>query len=696
MGGLPQGSVFTRHLLILDVSRASIRILHGTVKTYERKSENTSKLRVQRSLGGRKRWVFSILMMGIPFLFFLILEAGLRLVGYGQSYPLFISFEEGPAYRYQNPDVARRYFAAQRRVPNSNIDFFRATKEPNGFRLFVQGGSSAAGYPFYHGGMFSRMLEQRLQQTFPDRDIEVINTAMAAVNSYTMVDLVDEIIAEQPDAILIYAGHNEYYGALGVASAESFGRVQSLVRVYLKLRDFRTVQALRNGLSWIRRGLQGEVVVDEESTLMERIVGEQTIPIGSTLYKQGLEQFRKNLETLLARYKEINIPVFVGTLASNERDHRPFISRLSEQTDEELWANLNQQARATMARGDTAATLGLFDAMIKLDASVADAHYTRGRLLEALGRYTEARSAFIRAKDLDQLRFRAPEELNEIIRDVAKDYGAIVVETQRALIEASRGNIIGNELMVEHLHPNLDGYFVIADAFYRALKIYGLIEPKWTHPVSKERARTERLHTEVDSLVGMYRIRKLMGGWPFQPVGTVDRYLDTLKAQTIPEQVALDLYRNKVSWRMATNNLRAYYEQKGEYHRALQAALAMVQEYPLDPVAYIAGGDVLIKQGRYEEALVYYYAANDLTESPQANRMIGAILLRQKDQIGAISYLEKALTEKPDDMVSLYNLAGAYTLEQQYERARETVNTLLRLDPDHADAQRLLASLPPS
>ena len=58
-------------------------------------------------------------------------------------------------------------------------------------------------------------LEERLQATFPGREIEVINTALTAVNSYTLLDQADEIAGQRPDAVLIYTGHNEYYGALG-------------------------------------------------------------------------------------------------------------------------------------------------------------------------------------------------------------------------------------------------------------------------------------------------------------------------------------------------------------------------------------------------------------------------------------------------------------------------------------------------
>src|SRR5690606_37921936 len=151
---------------------------------------------------------------------------------------------------------------------------------------------------------FSRMLQHRLQQTFPARTIEVVNTAMDAVSSYTLLDLADEIIARQPDAVLVYAGHNEYYGALGVGSTESLGRFRGLVAAYLRLRRFRTVQLLRDALA----GIAGRFASDDDGggdggTLMAKMAGDQAIPYGSPAYRLGLRQFRANLSALLAKYE---------------------------------------------------------------------------------------------------------------------------------------------------------------------------------------------------------------------------------------------------------------------------------------------------------------------------------------------------------------------------------------------------------
>lgn len=651
-----------------------------------------ASVREKPPLSTGKRVVFTAVMLLLPVLFFGLIEGGLRLAGYGGTYPLFVPVEGRPDYLYQNREVARRYFPTLANVPNSLTDFFEAQKGEATYRVFVQGGSSAAGFPFYYGGSFSRMLEQRLQQTFPDRRIEVVNTAMAAVNSYTLLDFVDEIAAQQPDAVLIYAGHNEYYGALGVGSAETISAFPFVTRAYLELAELRTVQALRALMARVAGWFAGpESGARPTATLMERVVGEQSIPYGSSLYEMGLRQFRSNLSALLGRYRARGVPVFIGTLASNEGDHAPFISGLAAETHAALWQSRVDEARAAAARGDLDAALSALEAAVALDSLGADALYLKGQVLEAQGRYDEARAAFLAAKDRDELRFRAPEAMNRIIREEAARHGAVVVDTQALLRQASPNGIIGHELMTEHLHPNPEGYFRIADAFYDALQAQHAVGA-WTGPVDEAAARAEVLLTPVDSLVGIYRVRHLMNSWPFQPPGVV--VPDTIHAASPVEEIARDLYLERIHWREANDRLVRYYEEQGDYHRALQATLAHVQEYPFVPGPYLAAGNLLVKQRRYDEALVYFEASNDLEESAPAQRMIGSILLQRGNRAEAIPRLERAVALAPEDATALYNLAGAYALDRQLDRARTTAQRLLQLRPDHADGRRLLASLP--
>ncbi|RMF68382.1 MAG: hypothetical protein D6743_03435, partial [Calditrichaeota bacterium] len=208
---------------------------------------------------------------------------------------------------------------------------------------------------------------------------------MTAINSYTLLDFLDEIFAQKPDLLLIYAGHNEFYGALGAASNESLGRFRGFVKLYLRLERLKIFILLRNGLGaarkWLGHLLHGDTT-KPTATLMERMVGEQTIPYKGPLYQIGRRQFEGNLRDILKRARKAGVKVMVSELVSNFRDLPPFIS-------------------------------------VKSDSfPPANEVYRRAQAEERAGQYEEAKSDYIQAKDLDALRFRSTEDFNQIVHRV--------------------------------------------------------------------------------------------------------------------------------------------------------------------------------------------------------------------------------------------------------------------------------------
>jgi tetratricopeptide (TPR) repeat protein len=672
-------------------------------------------------LSRRRRWLLTGLMLAVPVLVLLGLELGLRMTGYGDSYPLFVAYPPQPEYRYPNQQVARRYFRERTITPVPHLDFFRAEKQPGTFRIVFQGESSAAGFPYRHGAAPSRMLEQRLQATFPDRRIEVINTALTAVNSYTLLDFADEIIAQRPDAVLIYTGHNEYYGVFGVASTRSVGSWRPAIEAYLALRHLRTVQLLDNAIASAAAAVGRKEPDLAPRTVMELLAGEQRVPLGSRLYEQGLEQFRANLSELLSRYHERGIPVLIGTVASNERDQRPFVSALRPGTDSSAWWGSYGDGLAAMARGDAATAERALEAAIRVDSTAADAFYALGQLFDALGDSARAHANYRAAKDRDQLRFRAPEAINRIIRDEAARNGATVVETQQAVERASPRGIVGKTLILEHLHPNIEGYFVIADAFYDAVRQRNMIGP-WDRAIPAQQARMEIPVTAVDSLAGLFRVNRLVSGWPFQPKGrAMTPIIDTLHPRTPVEQLARDLAGDAITWPEAMERLRKYYEGAGDWEHAIGVTRAMSQEYRYAAGPYMDAGRIALTQRRYDDALRYIRAANERRETANSVQLLGLLLLRRGDHESAVQELRRATqlaprdermqitlaaaeaipelererSRSPRNADVLFNLAGVYALTQQYDRSKEALAALRHVDPTHAGARELSRKLPP-
>jgi len=533
------------------------------------------------SLTPARRWLFRLTALAIPVLFFVLLEAGLRLGGYGHSYPLFIPVAGAPGYLQASQEVVRRFVVEETREPEVAIWPlpFPADKGPDTLRIVVQGGSTAAGWPYGHGASLAGMLRQRLQASLPGRNVEVISTAMTAVNSYTLMDFADEIIAQQPDAVLVYAGHNEYLGVLGVGSAVSAGRTRPVVLAYLALRDLRILQLLKHAYLRVTTGDAPDGARPQSGpTLMRRIVGEAHIPFDSSLYHRGVGQFRDNLTVLLQRYHDAGIPVFIGTLASNEKDLAPFASVLAEGTDAAAWRRHAETGVDALRAGDTEHAMTAFKAALALDNTAAAAHFALGRLYESQGEYAAARMAYLEARDRDQLRFRAPQVFNHIIRAVAAGQDARVVEVEAALLEQAEHGIIGNELMLEHLHPNLWGYFLLADGYYQALLDDGLLGPD-VQVVSREQAWRDLPVTAVDLQKADYEILRLTADWPFRPERTPAPYPE--RSNEI-ERIAYSLFTRAATWSSAMEQLQAYYLQQQNTLAAAQVAVLLADTCPYD------------------------------------------------------------------------------------------------------------------
>ncbi len=631
------------------------------------KKNRRSKIQPKKStppISEEKKRLFYLFALLIPLLFFALLEIGLRIFDYGGNTDLFVSAPtEDSQYYGINRNIGRRYFFMQFTPPLPRKDLFLKEKPANGYRIFVLGGSTTAGYPYGNNGMFTRILHRRLSDTFPDRHIEVINTAMSAVNTYTLWDYMDEILAQKPDALLIYAGHNEFYGALGVASVESLGKYPGIVKTYLKLQRYKIFVLLRdiigNIKKWLGTGFAPEQGTNPTATMMERIVREQTIPFGSSLYEAGKKQFRQNLRDIIKKAREAGLPVVVSELVSNIRDQQPFIS---------VEADTFPPARE------------IFHA---------------ARTLEKSGQYQAARKAYYRAKDLDALRFRATEEFNAIIHEVAAAFDIPVVPMTSRFEAASPHGLIGNNLMHEHLHPKIDGYFLMADAFYNTMRQASLISPHWEPRYIKPAAyyRENWGFTELDSVYAALSILQLKGGWPFKNNHGQNLALYHYKPKTKVDSVALDILKTgRITLEKGHMELANYYGRRGEPERAFAEYKALIYTVPTEDLFYENAAKALIEMQQYERALPILNEAIKYNENNFfAHKWIGQILLIQGQYEQGIPYLEKARTLKPADSQLLYNLSRAYFKIAQPQKANEVLNLLKKFSPGSPFISRLEA-----
>ena len=591
------------------------------------------------------KWFFAVLIL-LPIIFLIGIEILLKIIDYGYNLDQWV--DAGQEKYIINPNIGRRYFTSGDFNPNTVEDVFDQHKKTNAFRVFVLGGSSAEGYPYNPLGSFSRYIRRRLELVYPNSTIEIVNISMTAVNSYTVLDLLPGVLDQKPDLLLIYAGHNEYYGALGVGSVQSYGSSRTLIKVMLYLNSFKITQLVRNSINWIA-ALFGSENNGTSGTLMSRMAKDKYILLNSEVYNAGLHQFKQNFTDILHLTKEKGVPVILGRLVSNLKDQRPFIS-------------VNTPGYKT-----------------------ADQVYEEAENELKNNNFTNADSLFRLAKDLDALRFRAPEKMNKIIDNLGIEFQVATIPIDSIFELESSDGIVGDNLIVDHLHPNVQGYQLIGKAFYDCMNKQGYL-PKTENAKIKfseqdSLTRANFMFTELDSVMGNDFVKLLKIDWPYVKKRVAisefkpKDFLNLFKPNNAIDSIAMYRIENRISWIDAHFMAATFYLKKDNIKEYLKYINVMIYQYP-----GLRNLDTILK---------YFYERNKLDLADYTPKRNGLLALYIGNFNNAIKYLDEANKSKPNDPLVLYNLALAYSKKKDFDQALILINKCLIVNPNYTEANKL-------
>lgn len=598
-----------------------------------------------------KKILFIIILIAIPILIFVGFETVLRVINYGNDLKLFEPSKKYPGYFQINPRVTKRFFTKNPPTSPTN-DIFLIQKPQNTYRIFVMGSSTVRAFPYEVNTSISRVLFFRLRDIFPDKNIEVVNVAMAAINSYALADFIDEIIEQKPDAIIIYAGHNEYYGALGAYSIEQGNTPYWIKKLHLKLIHLRSYQLVQNIIHKFSSFISKEQR-PLTATLMERMSKNKHIAYQSDIYHKGLQQYEKNMTEIFEKVSKNKIPIIISELVSNVKDLPPFYS---------------------LKTNEYPPAIELFN--------LAKVELTKGNI-------TEARKLFYQAKDLDAIRFRAPEDINKLIHQLASKYNMPVIPMKDIFEKHSKSQIIGYDLITEHLHPNIDGYFLMANAFLHELKKQKLISNQWdtTRIKTNEYYRYHWGFTVLDSLVADKRVKTLTSGWPFTSDTIINDYLYNYKPTSLEDSLALLCVKyDNISITMMHTELAKNYLKQGSFEKAFNEyrALTYIEPYNIQYYAEALNCATFAQNDSLAKTLLLSMPLRD--SSFFALMRLGRISQKQKDHKTAIEYFNKALNvAKPGDnkIYAYESLYFSYLATNDNNKAKRMLLQIKDLDPKY-------------
>ena len=436
----------------------------------------------------------------------LLLEGALRLIP-ALSPPAFalrLARLQDRSLHTVNPAYPRRFFAGVagdlplggiRMTPRPYVE----PAPPEALRVLFAGGSTVQGFPHPRRLSAPSYLQEMLRDLHAGRPVEVFNAGITAVSSFAVARSVEDgLRALEADLVVVYTGHNELYGVYGAASLSQGGRSVWTKGVHYAAMQWRMTRLV----GWLLGTFDGGE--GRSPDLLEVMSRTGAVPVGDPRRERAAANLEANLREVAAVCRGRGIPLVLCTLTSNERGFAPARGEPPPGQDGAAWLDL---LRAGGRQQASPAALAALEEARRLRGDDAYLHFLRGHHLERLGDGASARTAFVRARELDPWPWRATTRLNEVVRRVAAEEGALLAEVEARFLEHSPAAGVGWELMADHLHPTAAGQALLARAVISALQP---APPPWGFPARE----LQRLQADA-------RYRYRLGDLPVEKLAVI-------------------------------------------------------------------------------------------------------------------------------------------------------------------------------
>ena len=312
------------------------------------------------------------------------------------------------------------------------------------------------------------------------------------------------------------------------------------------------------------------------------------------------------------------------------------------------------------------------------DYETADQIYKKAEIELNENNFNKADSLFRLAKDLDALRFRAPEKMNSVINQLGIEYNAKIVKTDSIFDSNSPEGIVGDNLIVDHLHPNIRGNQLLGKAYYDVMEKSGFLpnyeKPNIPFAIQDSLTRADFMFTQLDSIIGNDIIKMLKSDWPFVKNGKKET-MDFSDDKNFLDETASEFLKNKISWADAHLKVATEYLRKDDIKNYLKYMDVLIYQYPE------------LKDLR--TALKYFYQQRKIDPRDYTIKRLGIISLMNGNYNDAISNLTECYKSNPKDAMVLFNLAKAYSETKDFNKSVNYIKECLKIKPDYPGANEL-------
>ena len=335
---------------------------------------------------------------------------------------------------------------------------FAPSPAAGGIHLVVVGESSARGEPYHPWLSVGQVVGWQLQRVFPGREVQVDVRAESGVCLEQAVLRV-ETLKRRPDALIVFAGHNEFQARYGWSRN---------VRHYVE-------EGPESPLALLELARECSATAHLILATLDRYYGETPAPKYATRelvdhpicapkeYAYLREDFHRRLDALAGYCRRIGTLPILIVPGSNDGAFEPSRSVLTGSTPAaERAAFAHEFAAARAAETDPWAAIAAYRRLLDRHPEFAEAHYRLARLLVQDGDKEAARRHFILARDRDGLPLRCPSDFRSAFAAAARRHDALLIDGPALLASLSPDGILDDHLYHDAHHLNLAGTVALA------------------------------------------------------------------------------------------------------------------------------------------------------------------------------------------------------------------------------------------
>ncbi|MHC4397735.1 MAG: tetratricopeptide repeat protein, partial [Planctomycetota bacterium] len=428
--------------------------------------------------------------------------------------------------------------------------------------------------------------------------------------------------------------------------------------------------------------------------------------------------FERNLKDISRIASKSGAKIIFCTVVSNLKDCPPFASLhkppLTEM-NKKKWDKIYQQGVTYETANNYGEAAVRYLAAAGIDDYYADLQFRLGRCYWAMGEYGKARDRYIRARELDTLRLRADNRINETIRAVAGDKseeGVYLTDAVKIFEKNSPHEVTGEELFYEHVHLNFRGNYLLAKTIFEQVD---KLLPEWVR-IQKAGKRSFITEEEcarrlVYSDWSRYRIAdNVLNSYiklaPFtnqlyhkEHVKEMEKQLQALEANMTSEVLrkVVSKYSRAIEndledWWLRWRYVELLLVGLKDYQSAAKQCRWVVDNLPFFHVGHAKLAMLLCELGRTDEGIDYYLKALQINPiCADTHRYLGWAYQQKGKVDKAIEHYSQSLRIIPTNAKVHFSLGLIYQGQDRFDKAVEQYREALRLRQDYAEAYNNLA-----